>query len=127
MTTTKAVLIPFDESKPVEVIDLNSDSNNDQLYDLVAPDSRCFTGMRGSDFYLMGDDEGLFHEDVENRVNARVMELFAKDNGMGIRDYHSPLVGDWLVVGPADEEGDSTDVPQRVIDFTYTWTAQRRG
>lgn len=121
----KAVLIPFDEDKPVEVIDLAP--GLDAIYERVAPDSRCFTGMSGSDFYLMGDDEGLFHEDVQNRVNARVMQLFGEDSGVGIEGFHSPLVGDWLVVGPADDEGENTDVPQRVIDFTYSWTTKPRG
>lgn len=124
-TAKKAVLIPFDESKPVEVIDLAP--GLDAIYEHVAPDSRCFTGLGGSDFYLMGDDEGLFHEDAGNRINARVMQLYAEDNGVGIRQFHSPLVGDWLVVGPADEEGETTDVPQRVIDFTYSWTTVPRG
>jgi hypothetical protein len=124
-TAKKAVLIPFDESKPVEVIDLAA--GLDAIYDRVAPDSRCFTGLGGSDFYLMGDDEGLFHQDAANRVNARVMQLYAEDNGGGISDFRSPLVGDWLVVGPADEEGETTDVPQRVIDFEYSWTAVRPG
>jgi hypothetical protein len=126
MTTTKAVLIPFDESKPVEVIDLRP-NDLDQLYDLVAPDTRLITGMGMSDAYMFGDDEGLLRNDAGERINARVMELFAKDAKMGIRDYHSPLVGDWLVTGPADGEGDNTDVPQRIIDFTYSWTAVRPG
>lgn len=126
MATTKAVLIPFDESKPVEVVDLRP-NDLDQLYDLVAPDTRLITGMGMSDAYMFGDDEGLLRDDAGERINARVMELFAADNGMGIRDFHSPLVGDWIVTGPADDEGDNTDVPQRVIDFTYSWTTTPRG
>lgn len=124
-TAKKAVLIPFDESKPVEVIDLAP--GIDAIYDHVAPDTRCFTGLNGSDFYLMGDDEALLRDDAMDRINARAMELYGRDNGAGIRDFRSPLCGDFLVVGPADHEGETTDVPQRVIDFTYTWTTKPRG
>jgi hypothetical protein len=126
MATTKAVLIPFDESKPVEVVDLRP-NDLDQLYDLVAPDTRLITGMGMSDAYMFGDDEGLLRSDAGDRINARVMELFAADARMGLHDYRSPLVGDWIVTGPADDEGDNTDVPQRVIDFTYSWSAVRPG
>lgn len=122
----KAVLIPFDDDQPVRVVELRR-NNLEDIYDRVAPDSRCFTGMSGSDFYLMGDDEGLFHADVANRVNARVMQLYAEDAGMGLYDFHSPLVGDWLVVGPADEEGWTTDVPQRIIDRRYSWATKQVG
>jgi hypothetical protein len=124
MPTNKAVLIPFDDTKPVEVVEVEQ-NDLDRLYDLVAPDTRLITGMRMSDAYLFGDDEGLLRNDAGDRINARVMQLFADDNKMGLHDFHSPLVGDWLVVGPSDDDGNNTDVPQRVIDFAYSWTAKR--
>lgn len=129
MATIKAVLIPFDESKPVEVIDFDN-STYTNIYPLVAPDSRCFTVLAMGDCDAYGDDEGLFHEDASNRINARMMQLYGEAHGVGILEYHSPLVGDWLVVGPErgplDQEK-ATDVPQRVLDFTYTWTTRLHG
>lgn len=128
--TIKAVLIPFDEDKPVEVIDFDN-SSYENYYPLVAPDSRCFTVLGASGYDMFGDDEGLLRADAGDRINARAMELYAAGAGVGvtIQDFHSPLVGDWLVVGseegPMDQEK-VTDVPQEVIDFTYSWTTKPR-
>lgn len=126
--TIKAVLIPFDEDKPVEVIDLAP--GLDAIYERVAPDSRMFEVVRGNTFDLFGDEEGgpLMRNDAGDRINARAMQIYASDMLMGPRDYSSPLCGDFLAVGQPDDEGEQTDVPQHVIDFTgYTWTTKPRG
>jgi hypothetical protein len=127
MATTKAVLIPFDESKPVEVIDLGR--GLDAIYERVAPESRMFEVTRGNTFDLLGDEEGgpLMRSDASERINARAMQIYASDKLMSLRDYTSPLCGDFLAVGIPDEEGEHTDVPQHVIDYRYSWTAVRPG
>lgn len=128
MTTTKAVLIPFDESKPVQVVDL--EAGLDAIYALVAPDSRMFEVTRGNTFDLYGDEEGgpLMRDDAKDRINARAMQIYASDMLMGIRDYGQPLCGDFLAVGMPDDEGERTDVPRHVIEYNnYTWSARPRG
>lgn len=126
--TIKAVLIPFDEDKPVEVIDFDN-SHYTNIYPLVAPDSQTFTVLAMGDCDAYGDDEGLLRSDAGDRINARMMELYGDATQSKIADFRSPLCGDWLVVGPEagplDREK-ATDVPQRVIDFTYSWTTKPR-
>jgi hypothetical protein len=121
MATTKALLIPFDDTLPVEVIDLdNTDYRN--ITKIVAPDSGLFTRLGAETFDLFGDDEGLFHPEAHLRINARAMQLYADSVGAKLEDFGSPLVGDWLAVGLPNARGNNTDVPQAVIDFTFTWT-----
>lgn len=122
--TIKALLIPFDESKPVEVIDFD-DSDYQNLYPLVAPESRMFTAQDFPGGTMYGDDEGLLHGNVAERINARAMNLLGERTGNTPSDFMSPLVGDWLAFGPIDGEGNNTDVPQDVIDFEFTWSARR--
>lgn len=127
-TAKKAVLIPFDEDKPVEVIDLAP--GLDAIYGYVAPESRMFEVTRGNTFDLFGDEEGgpLMRSDAHERINARAMQIYASDMLMGIRDYAVPLCGDFLAVGKPDDEGERADVPQHVIDYdNYSWTTKPRG
>lgn len=126
-TAIKAVLIPFDEDKPVEVVTLAP--GLDAIYAYVAPESRMFEVVRGDTFDLLGDEEGgpLMRSDAHERINARAMQVFADDHGMGVKDFNSPLCGDFLAVGRPNGRGNHTDVPQRVIDFTYSWTTKPRG
>lgn len=118
----KALLLPFDESQPVRVIEVR-DGNLQDIYDRIAPDSRLFTCLNGKDFTLYGDDEALFHSEAHLRINAKAMQLLAESEGVSIDAFHSPLVGDFLVFGLPDEEGNNTDVPQRAVDFRFSWTA----
>lgn len=118
----KALLLPFDGGQPVRVIEVR-DGNLEDIYDRIAPDSRLFTCLNGKDFSLYGDDEGLFHAEAHLRINARAMQLYADSEGVGIEAFTSPLVGDFLVFGLPDREGNTTDVPQRAVEFDYSWTA----
>ena len=124
----KALLIPFDDEKSVEVVTIDTDSEGlDSIYKRVAPDSRMFTVLGGDAFDLLGDDEGLLRSDAGERINARVMQLYAEDQNVALADFHSPLVGDWLVAGPLDEDGNQTDVPQGAVDFKFSWRSVSRG
>jgi hypothetical protein len=124
MTMLKALLLPFDEDRAVEVIDFD-DSSYQNLYPIVAPESRMFTAQDFPGGTMYGDDEGLLWGDPSKRINARAMQLLGERSDHGIEDFMSPLVGDWLVFGPVDAEGNNTSVPQDVIDFRFTWTARR--
>lgn len=119
MSKFKALLIPFDDTKPVEVVEING---RDDIYQHVAPESRRFTVQRSKTFDLLGDEEGLFQGNPTERINARAMEIYASDWGLTLKDFLSPLVGDWLACGGADFNGNMTDVPQSVIDFQFSWT-----
>lgn len=114
----KALLIPFDDKKPVEIVEIN---DRDDIYKHVAPDSRMFTVVGGHRFDLLGDDEGLYQGNPAERINARAMEIYAADQRVGLSAYASPLVGDFLAVGPVDDYGNQTDVPGEVIKFRFTW------
>ena len=121
-TKIKALLLPFDDGQPVRVIEVR-DGNLEDIYDRIAPDSRLFSCLNGKDFTLYGDDESLFHAEAHLRINARAMQLYADSEAVGIEAFHSPLVGDFLVFGlPDRQEGNTTDVPQRVVEFDYSWT-----
>lgn len=126
MRTIKAVLIPFDESKPVEAIDLPP--GIDAIYERVAPDSRMFEVVRGKSFDLLGDEEGgpLMRNDAKDRINARAMQVFAADHGVDLHAFNGPMCGDFLAVGQPDANGNHTDVPGGVLEFNYTWTTTPR-
>lgn len=124
MTTTKAVLIPFDESKPVVAVDLAS--GVDAIYALVAPESRMFEVIRGNSFDLLGDEEGgpLMRSDAGDRINARAMQVIAADMGVDLHAFNGPMCGDFLAVGQPDHRGNHTDVPGGVLEFNYTWSTK---
>ena len=126
MSKFKALLIPFDDDKPVEVVEING--LND-IYKYVAPDSRMFEALRTATFDLLLDEEGgpLMRSDAGDRVNARAMQLYADAEDMRLLDYGSPLCGDFLAAGPVDRRGEMTDVPQEVIDFPFSWRIKRDG
>lgn len=112
----KAILIPHDRTKQIEVVDMNGDDFR-QITQKVAADPEhglfsCSTigGGRASLWY---DDEGLYTQ-PEN-VNTRAMALWAALDRVSIVDFAVPLVGDYLVTGPADDEGYTTSVPVEVM------------
>lgn len=127
MSTTKALLIPFDETQPVQLIDLAP--GLEAIYTLVAPDSRMFEVTYGNTIELWGDEEGGpgMRSDAGERVNARAMQLFAHDHGVGVEAFASPLCGDFLAVGRINDAGFPTDVPGWVRTFPFTWTARVPG
>lgn len=122
MSTKKALLIPFDDTLPVTVVEVPA--GLDPIYDHVAPDSRRFTVLGGDDYSMYGDDEGLLRNDAGERINARAMQIYAASEGAGIEDFMSPLVGDWLVFGGVDTDGETEEVTVRVLNFRFTWTSR---
>lgn len=112
----KAILIPHDNNKQVEVVDMDS-SDYREITRKVAADPvnglfSCST-IGGGRCSLWYDDEGLFNQPTN--VNTRAMALWASIDRVDIRDFAVPLVGDYLVTGPADDEGYTTDVPIDIV------------
>jgi hypothetical protein len=126
MSKFRALLIPFDDDKPVEVVQIDG---LDDIYKYVAPDSRMFEVLGSDKFDLLLDEEGgpMMRNDAGDRINARAMELYADAEGVGFGDFMVPLCGDYLAAGPVDRRGEMTDVPQEVIDFPFSWRIKRDG
>ncbi|QOP66839.1 hypothetical protein SEA_ODYSSEY395_90 [Arthrobacter phage Odyssey395] len=118
-TMTKGLLIPFDDTLPVMEVEFNG---LDDMYRLIGCDT--IDRMVAEDVTFWMDDEGLLRSDAGQRVNARAMELFASLTGHSLQDFSVPLVGNYLLDGPCDDEGNETDVPERIKDFRYTWTTR---
>jgi hypothetical protein len=117
---TKGLLIPFDDTLPVEEVEFDG---LDDMYRLIGCDTVDRMAAKDVTFWL--DDEGLLRGDASERINARAMELYASLTGAGLQDFAVPLVGNYLIDGPAGPGGEETDVPQRVLDFRFTWTSVR--
>jgi len=128
----RAIVIPADKTKPLRWVDHPSDDWKNMT-------ALVFNGDRDGGTYTMStvgdtadkrvslfyDDEGMFRLDNENLpdiINLRAMELWAHcDGGLDITDFRVPLIGDYVVVGDADEDGNSLDAPEWVADFPFDW------
>ena len=71
------------------------------------------------------DDEGLFRLEAGERlhdiINLRAMQLWAYCDGVTLTDFRVPLIGDYVIVGDADEDGNSLDAPEWVATFPFDW------
>lgn len=128
--TIKCVLIPNDPAKPVTEVEYDTadytnltalifDGDRSGLFDRMVGEKD------GEEVTLWFDDEGLFKAEskgIENIINLRAMQLFSHLNGdIDIRQYSVPLVGNYVITGGADAEGESLDCPAWVKDFDFTW------
>jgi hypothetical protein len=127
---SKAIIIPSDKTQPLRWAD---HANNDYK----SMTALVFGGNRNGGMFSMStvgdgdkhlsffyDDEGLFRLDSENLpdiINLRAMQLYATLEGMQLTDFTVPLIGDYVVVGDADEDGNSMDAPGWVMEFPFTW------
>jgi hypothetical protein len=130
MSTINVVVIPFDNDKPVrrESYDTTNYKNLTRLIFDGGTDGTfsCMTSADslGHEVTFWFDDEGLLRNDAGNRINARAMQLFGHLEGVGVEDFAVPLVGDYVITGGVDDEGESLDAPGWVMDFGFTWTAK---
>lgn len=97
----KALFIPANRELDVEMIDIEDD------YRAINAKIGCHTmdvvGTNQLSFFV--DDEGLLVD--KPQVNYRATDLYWVDGG-----YRGQmLVGNVLVAGPPDEEGEGTDFP----------------
>ena len=128
--TVKCILIPADASKPVREVGYDT-SDYTNLTALIFDGDREGTFDRmvgekdGEQVTLWFDDEGLFRlerEDIADCINLRAMQLFSHLNGdIDIRQYSTPLIGDYVITGGADDEGESLDCPAWVGGYDFTW------
>lgn len=122
------ILIPADGAKPVQRTSYDT-SDYKNLTALIFNGDRdgtfqCMTSADslGHEVTFWFDDEGLFREDAGEAVNARAMQLYAHLEGMKVEDFSVPLVGDYVITGGADEDGESLDAPGWIMDFPFTWS-----
>jgi len=128
---SKAIIIPSDKDQPVRW----AEHENGDYKSMTA---LVFGGNRDGGMFSMStvgdedkrvslfyDDEGMFRLESENLpdiINLRAMQLWATLEGhASIEEFSVPLIGDYVVVGDADEEGNSMDAPSWVMDFPFTW------
>lgn len=130
MSIIKVVLIPSGTQRPVVETDYDS-SDYTNLTALIFNGDRTGTFDRmvtddsGDEVTFWFDDNGLARLETEEGhtelVNFRAMELYAHMTGSAIKDFSVPLVGDYVITGGTDDEGESLDVPTWIKDFPYTW------
>jgi hypothetical protein len=130
--TIKCVLIPNDPAKPVREVSYDT-ADYTNLTALIFDGDRSGTFDRmvgekdGEEVTLWFDDNGLFRleqpgVEVGDLINLRAMQLFSHLNGdIDIRQYSVPLIGDYVITGGADVEGESLDCPEWVKDYPFTW------
>lgn len=130
---SRAIIIPADKNLPLRWVDHPADDWKNMT-------ALVFNGNRNGGTYSMStvgntddkrvslfyDDEGLYRLDAGEKladiINLRAMELWAHcDGGLDIMDFRVPLIGDYVVVGDADDEGNSKDAPAWVADYPYDW------
>ena len=129
---TRAIVIPADKTQPL----IWADHSSDDWKNMTA---LVFNGDREGGTYALAivgdaddkrvslfyDDNGLSRLDSGNLpdiINLRAMELWAYCQGdVHIEDFEVPLIGDYVVVGDADEDGNSTDAPAWVAEYPFKW------
>lgn len=135
MASINVIVIPADKNAPVreDTYDSTDYKNLTALIfngDRDGTFDRMTAGDEGTTFWF--DDDGLARldtEEVGDIINLRAMQLYAYLAGMGtttaaLHDYAVPLVGDYVITGGADEEGNTLDYPGWLKEFPYTWHEQ---
>jgi len=107
-TSHKAILIPHDITREIEEIDLPTGNYKEITKRVCRDGDGLFSVSNLGHFTFAYDDEGLFTQ--PGNINSRAMAIWAKVEGVSMRSFRSPLVGDYLMLGPADDEGENTDV-----------------
>ena len=121
MTTThKALKVPHDDSKPVEIVEWQNHGENSQqlVFGPLTPGHASrIVGMSicSRDVQCAYDDEGMYNQPFN--VNIRAMKLWAHLSGRKVSDFIQPLWGDYVFVGYERENGDTTDVSPMAIAF----------
>lgn len=134
MATINVLVIPADKDQPVRTDSYDSadyknltalifNGDRDGTFDRMTLDNE------GEEITLWFDDNGLERMDSEELadiINLRAMELYAFASGLGtepsaLHDFSVPLIGDFVVTGGADEDGDSLPAPAWLADYPFTW------
>jgi hypothetical protein len=122
MTTYKAVRIPWQINQPVVEVEYD-DANPDNLNTLVFGKyeeslALGYSTFRGRKVQMFYDDLGLYR--TPKNVNLRAMELWAHLAGRRFSEFHQPLVGDFIVFGLREYDGESDDIPADVLAFSMS-------
>lgn len=128
---TRAIVIPSDKTLPLRWADHSSDDWKNMTA-LVFGGNReggtyslSIVGEGDKQVSLFYDDNSMFRlesEKLPDIINLRAMELWAYcDGGLDITDFEVPLIGDYVVVGDADAEGNSMDAPAWVAEYPFKW------
>lgn len=130
MPTIKVLLIPSDATKPVEVKDYDQsdyknltalifDGNREGLYDRFS-----MYDHNEEDITFWYDDEGMFRLDTEELsdiVNLRAMQLVSHVSGHVPINQIQPLIGNFVITGGADDEGNSLPAPEWLHTAEFDW------
>ena len=117
----KAVIVPANSTQPAQVVDekLTLDYLQGVVGGLI--EAVCISqvltdsGMKEVDCTVFVNEEGKL---IGLPVNARATDLCAVAIGGWIRDI---VVGDVVVVGPPDGNGDETAVPDQIVEIVDEW------
>ena len=117
MATTRALLIPWDNSQPVQDVTWDTDSNDDVNGFIFGPEGaeKGFVDVktfRHHRLQLVFDDMGIIKQPTH--INDRAMQLYARLSGFQLADFEQPLVGNFLVIGLDPDSGETEDVPQNI-------------
>ncbi len=116
----KAVRVPWDDSKPIQVVEYDEGGENleELVFGPLTPghSSRvCGMSIMNREVQAAYDDEGMFNQPFNQ--NVRAMKLWAHLSGRKLSDFVQPLWGDFVILGFERDSGDTKDVPQSVLDF----------
>jgi len=122
MTKYAAIRIPFQIDEPVEKVEYD-DEKRDQLSELVfgtSDDSLPlgYASFRTKGVQMFFDDLGLFRQPTA--TNLRAMELWAALAGRRFSEFRQPLVGDYVVLGMTEWDGETADVHEKIVEFALS-------
>jgi hypothetical protein len=130
MSTINVIVIPANKDLPVRRESYDSTDYTNLTALIFAGDrDGTFDRMVSADpndgeVTLWFDDNGLArldHEDVNDVINLRAMQLYSHLEGVDLEDYAVPLIGDYVITGGCDEEGESLDAPAWIMDYPFSW------
>jgi hypothetical protein len=112
MATIKGILMPVDQFAPISVVEFDQ-SDYTQITKLIG-------GTFGVTDTLRPDASVWYHDEgkiLGLPVNRRA-SLFLWVHRTEFRGYDA-LMGDVLILGPADDEGNTTSVPDELVELLF--------
>lgn len=120
MTLIKGVYIPADETQAIEMVEFDRHEFS-KINEYTGTD--CFSGMD-----IFNPDASIFYDDdgkvLDKPLNRRATLLW----WVGRPEFvnYDALLGDVLILGPADgETGETTSAPQVLIDLLFNTTTYK--
>lgn len=116
MTVIKGIYFPCDEDKPAELVTVDqSDYRNIQKY--TSGPFGAFDAFRPSCSIFYSDEGKIYNLPLNRKAS-----LFLWVHRTEFRNYDA-LLGDVLILGPADEEtGESQSVPDELVELIFNTT-----